>query len=201
MPLSRNFYSFAIFLSGLFAAITLMQGIIYFLLAQQTYSLAIFFGWYLFGNGLSLLGAFIILRYFHLKAFYLAFWTLLVVTIASLIQFSTGLGAFTGMRELADYYMSAHLLVVGANIIFGLALIFSVAGKRYWLKLTGIFSMLLGVVLMAAGIWYFDSTLSEKLLLLEKIYKWPSLLGWVGPALIMMNFLSEQKQLRLEGEG
>ena len=48
------------------------------------------------------------------------------------------------MRELVSYYMSAHMLVVGANILFGLALIFSPAGKRYWLKLTGIFSFSLG---------------------------------------------------------
>jgi hypothetical protein len=201
MPLNRNFYSFAISISSLYAVIALIQGIIYFLLGQQAYSLAIFFSWYLFGNGLSLLGAFIILRYFHLKTFYLAFWTILFVTIASLIQFSVGFGTFMGMRELANYYMSAHMLVVGANILFGLALIFSVAGKRYWLKLTGIFSVLSGAVLMTAAIWYFDSTLAEKLLVLEKIYKWPSLLGWIGPALMMMNFLSEQKQLRLEGDG
>ena len=161
MPLNRNFYSFAIFLSALYAVITLIQGIVYFLLGQQAYSLAIFFSWYLFGNGLSLLGAFIFLRYFHFKTFYLAFWTILVVTITSLIQFSVGFSAFMGMRELISYYMSAHMLVVGANILFGLALIFSDAGKRYWLKLTGIFSVLIGVVLMAAAIWYINSTMTR----------------------------------------
>ena len=43
MPLNRNFYSFAIFVSALYAVITLIQGIVYFLLGQQAYSLAIFF--------------------------------------------------------------------------------------------------------------------------------------------------------------
>ena len=201
MPLNRNFYSFAIFLSALYAVITLIQGVIYFLLGQQTYSLAIFFSWYVFGNGLSILGAFIFLRYLHVKAFYAAFWTMLVVTIASLIQSSVGFTAFLGMSELMSYYMSAHMLVVGANILFGFALIFSNAGKKYWLKSTGIFSILISVFLMTVALWYIISPTNQKLLMLQQIYKWPTLIACLGPILMMMNFLSEQKQLRPDDEG
>ena len=103
-----------------------------------------------------------------------------------------------GMRESMSYYMSAHMLVVGANILFGLALIFSVAGKRYWLKLTAIFSILIGVALMAVALWYINSTSDQKLLTLEQIYKWASLIACIGPILMTMNFLSEQKELRPE---
>ena len=105
-----------------------------------------------------------------------------------------------GMRELISYYMSAHRIVLGANIVFGLALIFSDAGKRYWLKLMGIYSFLVGIVLMATAIWYINSTENQKLLTLEQVYKWASLVSWIGPVLLMMNFLSEQKQLRPEHE-
>ena len=200
MPLNRNFYSFAIFLSALYAVITLIEGIVYFLLGQQGYSLASFVYWYLFSHGVFLLGTAIFLRYFHLKKFSLAFWTILIVTIASLIQFSIGFSAFMGMRELTSYYMSAHRIVVGANIVFGLALIFSDAGKRYWLKLMGIYSFLVGTVLMAAAVWYINSTENQKLLTLEQVYQWASLVSWIGPVLLMMNFLSEQKQLGPERE-
>ena len=200
MPLNRNFYSFAIFLSALYAVIALIEGIVYLLLGQQGYSLASFVYWYLFSHSVFLLGTAIFLRYFHLKKFYLAFWTISIVTIASLIQFSIGFGAFMGMRELINYYMSAHSIVVGASIVFGLALIFSDAGKRYWLKLMGIYSFLVGIVLMAAAVWYFNSTDNGKLLTLEQVYKWASLVSWIGPGLFMMNFLSEQKQLRPERE-
>jgi hypothetical protein len=199
MPLNRNFYSFAIFVSALYAVITLIQGIVYFLLGQQAYSLAIFFSWYLVGNGVALLGSIILLRYFHTKTYYLAFWTTLIAAIASLLQFSVGFTAFIGVRDLMSYYMTAHMLVVGASILSGLALIFSAAGKRYWLKLMGIFSLLMGIALMAAAIWFLNSTLGEKMLTLEKIYKWPTLISWIGPVLVMMNFLSEQK-LVLPGE-
>src|SRR5687768_370394 len=144
MPLNRNFYSLAIFLSALLAVITLIEGIVYFLLGQQGYSLASFVYWYLFSHGVFLLGSAIFLRYFHLKKFYLAFWTIFIVTIASLVQFSIGFSALMGMRELINYYMSAHRIVLGANIVLGLALIFSDSGKRYWLKLMGIYSFLVG---------------------------------------------------------
>ena len=200
MPLNRNFYSFAIFLSALYAVIILIEGIVYFLLGQQAYSLAAFGYWYLFSHGVFLLGTAIFLRYFHLRTFYLAFWTILIVTITSLIQFSIGFSAFMGMRELISYYMSAQMMVLGANIVFGLALIFSDAGKRYWLKLTGIYSFFVGIVLMAAAVWYINSTEDQKLLTLEQVYKWASLIGWIGPVLLMMNFLSERKQLRPDAE-
>ena len=200
MPLNRNFYSFAIFLSALYAVLIAIEGIIYFLLGQQAYSLAGFVYWYLFSHGVFLLATTMFLKYFHFKAFYLAFWTILVVTITSLVQFSTGFGALLGMGKLISYYMSAQMMVLGANIVFGLALIFSDAGKRYWLKLTGIYSFLIGIVLLAAAVWYINSSEAQRLLTLEQIYKWASLAGWIGPVLLMMNFLSEQKQLRSEEE-
>ena len=179
MPLNRNFYSFAIFLSGSFAIIASIEGIVYFLLGQQGYSLASFVYWYLFSHGVFLLGTAIFLRYSYLKKFYLAFWTILIVGIASLIQFSIGFSAFMGMRELIGYYMSAHKIVLGANIIFGLALIFSDSGKRYWLKWMGIYSFLVGIVLMAA-VWYINSAENQKLLTLEQVYKWASLVAWIA---------------------
>ena len=200
MPLNRSFYSFAIFLSALYAVTTSVEGIVYFVLGQQAYSLASFVYWYLFSHGVFLLATAIFLRYFHLKKFHLAFWTILIVTIASLMQFSIGFSAFMGMRELMSYYMSAHRLVLGANIVFGLALIFSDAGKRYWLKLMGIYSFLFCMGLMAAAVWYIVSTEDQKLLTLEQVYQWASLVSWIGPVLLMMNFLSEQKQLPPEVE-
>jgi len=199
MPLNRNFYSFAVFLSALYAVITLLQGIIYFLLGQQAYALGAFFYWYLFSHGVFLLGSVIFLRYFHVKTFYLAFWTILIVTITTLVQFSIGVGAFLGARELMSYYIGANVMVLGANIVFGLALIFSDAGKRYWLKLSGIYFLVIGIVLMAAVIWYLNS-IDQNLLTLQQVYKWASLIGWIGPVLMMMNLLSEQKQLRPEDE-
>jgi hypothetical protein len=105
-----------------------------------------------------------------------------------------------GMRELISYFMSTQIMVLGATIVFGLALIFSHAGKRYWLKLTGIYSFVVGIVLLAAALWYINSTENQKLLTLEQVYKWTSLVGWIGPVLLMRNFLSEQKQLRPKDE-
>jgi predicted peptidase len=105
-----------------------------------------------------------------------------------------------GTRAFISFYMSALIMVLGANIIFGLALIFSDAGKRYGLKLTGIYSSLAGMVLLATAVWYINSTEDQKLLTLEQVYKWTSLAGWIGPFLLMINFLSEQKQQRLNDQ-
>ena len=118
MPLNQNFYSFAVFLSALYAVIITIQGILYFLLGQQTYFLAVFVYWYLFSHIILLLGSVIFLIYFQVKKFQVVFWTMLVVTITSLIQFGVGFSAFMGMREMMSYYMSTQILVLGANILF-----------------------------------------------------------------------------------
>jgi hypothetical protein len=195
MPLNQNFYSFAIFISALNAVIISIQGVVYFLLGQQAYSLSVFIYWYAFSHTVFLLASAIFLRYFFFKTFYLAFWTILIVTIASLIQFSVGFGAFMGMRGVISYYMSAHIIVLAANMLFGLALIFSDVEKRYWLKLTGIYSLFISIVLLVAAVWYINSTEVQKLLTLEQIYKWASLVSWIGPVLLMMKFFKRAEAI------
>jgi hypothetical protein len=200
MPLNQNFYSFAIFLAALYAVIIAIQGIVYFLLGQQAYSLAVFGYWYFFSHTVGFLGSAIFLRYFHFKTFYLAFWTFLMLTVASLLQFSVGFSTFLGTRALISFYMSALMIALGANIVFGLALLISGARKNYWLKLTAVYFLLEGMVLMAASAWYINSSATHRLLTLEQVYKWTSLSGWIGPVLLMMNFKSEKKQLHSDDQ-
>ena len=139
MSLTRSFYSFAVFLSALNAVIVLIHGIIYFLIGKQIYSLPIFFPCYFFYSGLSLVSLLVFLNYFHFKKYILAFWAVVVNLLAGIFQFVTFIGLFLGAREWMNIYLAAQLLTLGTAILFGLVLIFSNTGKRFWLKFAGIF--------------------------------------------------------------
>ena len=198
MTLNRSFYSFAIFIWAVGAVITLFQGISYFLIAQQTYLLNSFFYWHLFSYTVGLLGLIVLLKYFQSKKYQLPFWTTVVGIAVDLLRFVIATGALLGSRELLNYYTLSQIAVIGTWILLGLSLIFTDAGKRNWLKLAGIFYLLIGVILITVVIWYLNSASSQKFLMLEPILKWTSVIAFIGPILIMMNFMSEQKQLARE---
>ena len=198
MTLNRSFYSFAVFISALSAVIVVIHGIIYFLIGRQIYSLPIFFSWYFFYSLLSLLSLLVYLNYFHFKRYSLAFWASVVNFSAGLFQFITFFGWSMAAKEWMNIYLVAQLLSLGTAILFGLVLIFSDAGRRFWLKFAGIFFVIIGIVVMTATIWYIDSTAADKLTTLEQILKWALLISCIGPIMIVMNFLDEQKQLRTE---
>ena len=193
MTLNRNFYSFAIFLFGLSAVITLIHGVIYFVLGQQIYSLNSFFLWYLFNNVISLLGSLVLCSYFYIRKDFVLFWITIVVVAAGVAQVFVVAGAFLGWRELLNYYARVNLALTVSWILFGLSQIISNSGKRFWLKLTGIFYLVTGLIFLAVDIWYINSPINEKTLMLEQILKWASLVTWIGPVLLTMNFLTEKQ--------
>ncbi|HTF17875.1 MAG TPA: hypothetical protein VK658_07370 [Chryseolinea sp.] len=200
MALNRNFYSFAVFTSGLSSAIYLIQAVIYLLIGQQIFTLPLFFPWYLFYNALLILGSLVNVYYFRFKKYDLPFWTMLLNVIAGVIPFSIFIGAFMGRRDWLPLYLPAEMIALATTIVFGLALIISAARERYWLKIAGIFFIVAGIALMAPAIWYVNSTSVDKASMLEQIIKWSSLFGCIGPLLVMMNFLDEQKQGHPENE-
>jgi hypothetical protein len=200
MSLNRNFYSLAVFTSALHAVIYQFHGIIYFLIGQKIYTLNVFFSWYLFNSTLLLLGSLVYIYYFRHKKYELPFWTNIINVAAGVFLFAVVLGSFMGRREWVGLYLPAEMTLMSATALFGLTLSFSNSGKRYWLRIAGIFFVVTDIALLAASIWYLTSTVVDKISTLEQIAKWASLMGGIGPILLMMNFLDEQKQLRPEKE-
>lgn len=198
MALNRAFYSFSVFVFAVFAVIHLVQGINYFLIGQQIYAVSIFFSWYIFQSCLIFLASFVYINYFYFKKYIAAFWAAVANAIAGLVQFVVFVGLLTGKREWVSLYIPIELLLLVTITLLGLILIFSNAGKRPWLKFVGIYYVIIGVILMAVGIWYLNSVTTVVLSVLEQTTKWAFLLGFIGPVMMMMNFLEEKKELRSE---
>ena len=189
--MNRSFYSFAVFFAGLYALIAFFQSVISLQLGMQTYTLQSFAAWYACVNFISLIWSLIQLKYYHYKKYEVTFWAVIISSIAVLIQFVIVFNLLMGARELANYYIPAILLVLGAGILSALSLIFSNAGKRPWLKAAGVFTFFLGLIVASAFIWGMNSPDFQKNSTVEKIHQWASMVGSFAPVLFIMNFLSE----------
>lgn len=196
--MNRSFYSFAIFFTVLYIIVAFLQSIFYFQLGRQIYWLESFPAWYLFVNILSLAGSLIFLKYFHNKKYALAFWATIISGVAAIFQFIIVYSSLMRAGQMLNYYIPAHLGVVGTGIFYGVSLIFSDTGKRPWLKATGVFTLIIGLVLVAAVVWYVNPQDPQKIETFEKIHQWVSLVGSVVPVLLIMNFSIELKELKKE---
>lgn len=194
-PVTRNFYSYAIFFNGLTAAIAFFQSIIYFRLGSQFYSLESFPAWYLSGNFALLVGTLFLLKYYHLKQYLLPFWIGVVSTITGIFQTIVVYGILMGMRSLGVYYIPVVLSVLAVAVVYSLSLIFSNAAERPWLKVTGIISLVLALILSATIIWSMGPPDIQRNAMVEEIHQWASLISGLIPVLLVINFFDERKIL------
>jgi pimeloyl-ACP methyl ester carboxylesterase len=199
--MNRNLYSFGISLSILHFIIALVQGIIFFQLGNQTYSLDSFRLWYACSSVVVLLSALIVLRYFHYRKFRVAFWCLLVTTFTSVLQFIVVFAALSGKQLLFPFHIPVMLIVLVTSIAYATSLIFSDAGSKWWLKVAGVTSLIIGSVLTLSLVWVLTAPDPTKQQLVERIHQWLVLLGSIIPVFYILNFVEERKVFPRETAG
>ena len=142
--MNRSLYSFAIFVSVVYIVVALIQSVIYFQLGRETYSLDSFKAWFALGNLLSFLGLALFLKYCHYRKYLLVFRTGIVTAVAALFQFIVVFSALNGVVAMGTYYVPAYVLVLVTGMIFSACIMFSETRKRFWLRLAGLFSFVVG---------------------------------------------------------
>lgn len=187
----RNFYSFAIFFTGLYIAVTLFQSIILFQIGANVFQLDSLFSWIILVSLISLSWSLVMLKYYHFNQYTFTFWTAVISTVASLFHFIAIYQILTE-REMSGYYFFTTLIVQGTSILNAITLIFSDAGRRSWLKAAGVFSLFFGIVSMIIFIWAITSVDARLNGTIQKAEQWMSLIGSFVPVLFIMNFLHER---------
>ncbi|MGC3944435.1 MAG: prolyl oligopeptidase family serine peptidase [Chryseolinea sp.] len=200
MPLTRKFYSLAIFAAALHAIVYFIQGIAYFLAGQQLYVVPIFFTWYLVHNTIVILASVIYINYFRQRKDTFSHWSLLMNIVSGIFATVIFTGAMMRIKEWIPFYMTAQLILLVSTCILGLAFVFSRAGKGYWLRAAGLLLFITALILLAATIQYHESTMPNRAATIELIVRWFSLTAWIGPVFIMMNLRNELKELPSEKE-
>lgn len=97
------------------------------------------------------------------------------------------------VKELNQYYFPAYGLVLATGLINSLSLVFSISGKRTFLKTAGIISVILGVILLVT--WYgFQYTGNMPLkITLEKVHSWAGWINVIIPVFFILNLFQESK--------
>ena len=189
--MSRRFYSFAIFFTGLYIVVSLFQSIIYFQLGAQSFSLGSFPDWWRVVIIIYLTWSFILLKYFHFRKYLIPFWTMIVYTLTSLCFFST-VYYMVVIRELTQYYIITYKVSSAIGIAYAISLIFSNAAKRPWLKTAGIFLFFIQLFLLLSS-WEINTSDFHISGRIERILTWSLLAGSLIPVLFIFNFSSEKK--------
>jgi dienelactone hydrolase len=189
--MTRSFYSHAIFFTGLYILITFFRSIIGFQLGARMNELQSLTGWITFEFLISLLWSLILLKYYHYRQYRFTFWVKAASIAVSLCQFILLYNLLTS-RDLSGYYIVATLALMGTGIAYAISLIFSQAGKRPWLKASGVLLFFLGLVSIVSFVWAVSSVGARLNGTITQIEQWASLLASLGPALFIMHFRVER---------
>jgi len=197
--MNRSLYSFGIFFLGLLLACGTFQSILYLRLDNQIFTQESFSNWFLVTNIIGLAGSLFLLKYYHSRKYGFAFKSGIVVTVITFCQFIV-LYIILVARELQSIYLPIVFLVLAADIVYAISLIFSNAGKRPWLKAAGVFTLIISVVILSAGIGSMLSQDVSTKLTLQEILQWASVAYTLIPLFFILNFLSEISSLKTENE-
>ena len=188
--MSKKYYFLGIFFLGATILAGLWNSMIRFQLGPRMYSLETFLDWTLVTNVIALVGALFVLKYYHHKKYQFALVSGIVAAIANfyaLVIFYT----MSGSAQFMDHYLPALNIMLGASIVYGLCLVFSMAGQRTYLRIAGIFAFLISAVLFGSINWFVGSPDLQASVNVEKISQWASLVANIVPAFYILNFISE----------
>jgi hypothetical protein len=195
--MSKNLYHFGIFFLGLTVACGLFQSIGQFLFGAQLYMQNSFIAWFLMTHIVSITGAIFLLKYYHHREYWSAFYTGMIFTIASLYA-AVVFFIMLISRASSSYYIPAVLIFLCISIIYALTLVFSGTGKKVWLRVAGVYILVIGLVLVSAIAWpllFKDVQFNSKV---GKVVQWASMAGGLISIPFIMHFLSEIKILNTE---
>jgi len=198
--MNKGLYSLLICFLGLSAACGVLQGILGLLLGTQIFFLESFVGWFWVANIISLSMSVLLLKYFHYRKYWFAFFTGAISAIANSC-YAVVIYAIIVARKLETFRIPVVLLVIGAGIVYAAGLIFSSTGKRPWLKAAGILTLPIGLVLGSTVIWSLSSPSFQMMSILETISQWTSMAACLIPISFIMHFLSERRMVKTENAG
>lgn len=198
-PLSRDFYSFAIFFVASYIVVSLIQAVISLLLGSRFITFQSFHSWLAVLQSVFAISSFALLKYYWSKGYKVVFATALVSTLVLFAQM-TMIYFLLMHRDLKSFYMNLTVAGLVLNVLYGTSLVFSNAGQRPWLKRGGWLAILTGIPLCVIALWSIRSQDIELRLLLDKTYRVIAFFGILVPVTFLLDLLIESKSLNNERE-
>lgn len=195
--MNRNYILFGLF----FTAIVLLAGfvlsLVFFKIGQELYLLPSFKTTYVVSNALYFIWALILLRYYQLRKFWFPFTAGLLATSVSLFH---ALLYYKILESgvVSTFLIPSILLSLLAAGLYGGSLIFSVAGKRPWLKVAGLAILIHHLFLIYLFYLNFASGEYVPNPSADNLYRWALLASNIIPVFFLLNFWRELKESDIE---
>ncbi len=198
-PLSGEFYSFVIFFLSISFIIALIQSVALVVIGSAMMGLESFDSWMWLVLFVIAATNGALIRYLWHHGYRLSAVACLVSTLVVFFHYTLILH-----RELRVFYQEHYHAVAsvlfGTSILWGLSLIFTRAGEKRWLRLSGIFTVFISILLAGTFILYFQAGEGGTKLLLDKASRWISLFGAFGAVWLIIHFRLENKRLAVAGQ-
>ncbi|GAA0878076.1 hypothetical protein GCM10009119_10440 [Algoriphagus jejuensis] len=192
----RDDYVSGMYFLSLYVLAAVVQSIVIFQIDFQIYQLSSFSQWILVLAAVLLVGFAVVLKYFHHKGFRAVFILGIISMAGQLLQLTSFYVAFLlPIKELAPFYPPLTVLSLALAFVYGLGLIFSSAGKNYWLKVSGIFTLIATGLAACLLIWSWveqPNPLSPELI---KFNHWVTLVSSLLPVPLIVLFYKELSML------
>jgi hypothetical protein len=196
--MNRNLYIILIFFLGASIICSLANSLFYLQVGVPMFRLHSYGVWFIMANVISAMGSILLLRYYYYRNQLLAFYTGIISLIATLGQSTIFYMILTAGGSWSGYFAPARLVWLGTVILYAIVLIFSITRRKIWLKSTGMYLLVTGVLLLAITIASRYSPNVSANILLGKVGQWVTIAGNLGSLLYIMNFLSELNLLKKE---
>ena len=195
LEVNRNFYFFGIFFAAIQLFLNTFQSVLYLQNGVKTRYLESFPTWFLIANLIAIISLLILLNYYYHKKY----WTALV---AAIIFGGTGflhavvVYFMLTAQRLESAFIGTYNLQLLALVLYGVCLLVSSTRKRCWLRIAGVFLLILGVALSVTFIWSLNSQDFELRRALDKTHIGITMLGGLLPMPFIFNFWEELKLLK-----
>ncbi|MFI5159419.1 MAG: hypothetical protein ACHQF4_11175 [Sphingobacteriales bacterium] len=194
--MNKNFYTFLIFFLALSIASGLLQSFLSFESGPGIYTLDSIVLWVIWVGAISIVGTVALSKYFHYRKYWFAFYATIVAIIVNLCYLVV-LCSILISRQLVSYYKPMVIASLCALLLYAISLIFSGSRKSFWLKMTGVYALVTGFILLSAVIWSTAIPHDQ----FEKITQYTVLAANLAPVLLIMHFITEIKLLKTENAG
>lgn len=182
----RKLQASLIYLLSLSVLIGLLQTIARFMVGDQIITLTPFKYCFLIMSIVSCIEMLLLLSYYRNQQYWVVFYTGIVFTFSGLCY---SIIVYTALISggLVHYVIPVFHIMMGVSVIYAMSLIFSAAGRHFWLKAAGILILLNGLLFITIFLWSTYTKISAH------INQWASLAGCLIPAFFILHFRKELK--------
>ena len=197
--MTRRFYNLINLLLGIMVFAGLLQTALRFMLGADLFRQKSFLTLFVFQMIVSLFMSVLALKYYWHKKYHFAFSTGMVSIVSSVVYALVVYSTLSTLQQHALYFpiLIFHVLT---TIALSISLIFPSAGNRYWLRIAGIYLLIVALPTVISIVYMLLDPSANTAATIEKFAPWVSLISSLCPIFFILNFIDEARHIERDTE-